>query len=71
MVGAACSQLLYVGGEQDASDVFLMRREMGQRDELGSLVSLKELPDIDIALLLSILAFRRQSMDDKSNIPRC
>ena len=54
VVGAACRQLFYVRREEDACDVFFMRREMSQGNELGSLVSLKELPYIDIALVLSI-----------------
>ena len=50
MVGTAGGQLLDIGGEEDAGDVFLVRREVGQGDELRSVVGLKKLPDEDIAL---------------------
>jgi hypothetical protein len=50
MVGTAGGQLLDVGGEEDAGDVLLVCRKVGQGDELRSIVGLEKLPDEDIAL---------------------
>lgn len=50
MVGTAGGQLLDIGREEDAGDVLLVCREVGQGDELGSVVGLEKLPDKDIAL---------------------
>lgn len=50
MVGTAGGQLLDIGREEDAGNVLLVCREVGQGDELGSVVGLEKLPDKDIAL---------------------
>ncbi len=65
VVGAAGSQLLDVRRKQNARDVLLVRREVGQGDKLGPLESLDKLPDEDIALWKIRLCNERRARAEK------
>lgn len=51
VVGRAGRELLDVGGQQDARDVLLVRVEVGDGLQLGSVEGLDEGPDEDVALV--------------------
>lgn len=50
VVGGAGRELLGVGREQDACDVFFVSIEVGDRLEVGAVKGLDEGPDEDVAL---------------------
>lgn len=56
VVGGARRQLLDVGRQQDARDVLLVRRELGDGLQLGAVEGLDQGPDEDVALWGSRLA---------------
>ncbi len=56
VVGGAGCEVLDVGGEEDARDVFFVGAELSDGDEGGLFAVLHEVPDVDIALLCISLA---------------
>lgn len=63
VVGAARRELLDVRREKDSRDVFLVRGELGNRDELGAFVGLDQGPDEDVALRVVDRVLARVAMN--------
>lgn len=67
MIGAACCQLLHVGGEQDPGDVLIVGVEVGDGEELRAVKVLDELPDEDIALELRVSSIATSELRPRSS----
>lgn len=51
VIGRAGGKVAHVRGEKDASDIFRVRLELANRDELGNVTVLDHAPDVAVPLV--------------------